>query len=209
MPWWRKRSHKGREKIKTFCLILLCLFCLCSCDNLTFTFTYGSGFPEEETDSDYEIYSDIKPDSIENIKKRVVYFANEYKKADTEYGWGCQDPLRAIRIDCSGLVIRCYTYALQGSDYTLLQNDMNSEYLYKTATIKISETNLEPGDLVFMGDKNSKTVNHVGIFTKKVGNKIYFIDSTSTTNPSGVSERSYDKSNSIIKGYGEMRLNRK
>ena len=191
--------------------------CLCSCDNFTFNITFGSGngFPSWETDfdsdsdfgSDFDSYvEELCPTDIKNL---VVEYANKYKEADTEYEYGGQDPLKAIKIDCSGLVIRCYSYALEGTDYKLIQPDMNTSYLYQTATNPITEASLEPGDLVFMGDADSDEVNHVGIYTRKFFNKIYFIDSTSITNPTGVSERNYDKNNAKIKGYGQMRLKRK
>lgn len=72
--------------------------------------------------SDYKTpVSDKIPTSI---KERVVYYATLYRDSDTEYKYGGQDPLRSIKVDCSGLIIRCYQYALEGTEYELLRNDM-------------------------------------------------------------------------------------
>lgn len=156
---------------------------------------------QNEENSDYKTpVSDKIPTS--SIKERVVYYATLYRDSDTEYKYGGQDPLRSIKVDCSGLIIRCYQYALEGTEYELLRNDMSSSYIYESASNYVTEP--EPGDLVFMGDANSSKINHIGIFTKKIGNTIYFIDSTEYAH--GVSERSYDINNSKIKSFGEMKL---
>ena len=62
-------------------------------------------------------------------------YAQKYAAADTQYKYGAQDPLRAIQIDCSGLVIMCYRYALKNSGYSLIQSDMSSSYMYENASI--------------------------------------------------------------------------
>ena len=38
------------------------------------------------------------------IAQSAFEYAVLYSKADTVYDWGGQDPLRAIKLDCSGLV---------------------------------------------------------------------------------------------------------
>ena len=131
----------------------------------------------EETSDNSSENSDYKTpvsDKIPtSIKERVVYYATLYRDSDTEYKYGGQDPLRSIKVDCSGLIIRCYQYALEGTEYELLRNDMSSSYIYESASNYVTEP--EPGDLVFMGDANSSKINHVGIFVKKIGSEVYFI----------------------------------
>ena len=130
-------------------------------------------------------------------------YAKKYAAADTQYKLGAQDPLRAIQVDCSGLVIRCYRYALQNTNYTLVQNDMSSSYMYQKASIPTK--NPRRGDLVFMTYNNS-TVSHVGIFDRFEGNQVYFIDATDQTRGKCVSERHYAKTDSKIVGYGIMKV---
>lgn len=157
--------------------------------------------PENTGGTGYETI--IKEGEIpETIKERVVYYAVQYKNADTDYKYGAQDPLFSIKVDCSGLVIRCYKYALQNTGYELLLSDMSSSYMYTDASYHTD--NPEPGDLVFMGEENSSTINHVGIFTNRTGDKIYFIDSTDYYG--GVTERSLSRTSKKIKGFGEMKL---
>lgn len=137
------------------------------------------------------------------IKQNVIYYANLYKEADTIYYWGAQDPLRAIRVDCSGFVYRCYQYAIENTEYEMILSDMSSSYMaencYKT-------TNPEAGDLIFMGEENSDNVIHVAIYLKQENNYIYFIDATENETVSGVSERYYLKDSKKFKSFGVMKL---
>ena len=130
-------------------------------------------------------------------------YAKKYAAADTQYKYGAQDPLRVIQVDCSGLVIRCYRYALQNTNYSLVQNDMSSSYMYQHASIPTSTP--RRGDLVFMTYNNS-TVSHVGIFDRFEGNQVYFIDATDQGKGKCVTERHYSKTDKKIVGYGIMKL---
>ncbi|MBO5137568.1 MAG: C40 family peptidase [Spirochaetaceae bacterium] len=182
-------------------IFLASLFLFFSCDNFYFNFNYTGTSGSSGTKESNQI---LCP---RYIKEKVVDFAYQYADADTFYEWGGQDPLRAIGIDCSGLVVRCYSYATSGTGYSLIQSDMSSAYMYESATSQT--TTPEAGDLVFMGEVNSSAITHVGIFVKKLGTEIYFIDSTDSGSTNGVSERSYDISNKKIKGYGIMKLKQK
>ena len=68
---------------------------LASCDN-------GS--------KDERSYTEI--DAPAEIAERAYSFAELYEQSDTEYHLGGQDPVRAIQIDCSGLIIMCYKFRL-------------------------------------------------------------------------------------------------
>ena len=57
-----------------------------------------------------------------------------YEQSDTEYHLGGQAPVRAIQIDCSGLIIICYKYALVDTKYQLLVSDMTANYMYTNAS---------------------------------------------------------------------------
>ena len=198
-----------RTKLKKYFIVLFLIITsllFFSCDFIFIVDDIIDILQKEETSDNSSENSDYKTtvsDKIPtSIKERVVYYATLYRDSDTEYKYGGQDPLRSIKVDCSGLIIRCYQYALEGTEYELLRNDMSSSYIYESASNYVTEP--EPGDLVFMGDANSSKINHIGIFTKKIGNTIYFIDSTEYAH--GVSERSYDINNSKIKSFGEMKL---
>ena len=167
-----------------------------------------------KTEVESNIKSVDKLDLIEcsvEIRRKALDYAIKYKEADTEYEWGGQDPLRAIKIDCSGLVIRCYEYALQGNSlYKLPFSDTTVKNLYNEFSFKID--NPTPGDLVFMGEENSDKVTHIGIFVKIDENdNVYFIDSTlkdsngdGIDDINGVTERFYKKNDKKIKSYGIM-----
>lgn len=69
------------------------------------------------------------------IKTRAFKFAEEYEKSDTEYKWGGQSPLRAVlQLDCSGLVVMCYKYAIVDTGYSLIEDDMSSSFMYENAS---------------------------------------------------------------------------
>ena len=154
----------------------------------------------------------------EDIRLRALDFAKLYSYRNTEYGWGEQEHLRTavkeipinevpIKIDCSGLIIMCYKFALVDTKYSLLLNDMSSSYIYENACTHTKKP--KPGDLIFMGNNN---INHIGIFVKEENNEIYFIDSTQKDSEgsypavNGVTERHYPKTDSRIKGFGIMKL---
>ena len=148
-------------------------------------------------------------DCPEDLAASAFEYAKLYAAADTVYVYGGQDPLRAIGIDCSGLVIMCYTYALEGSPYELLLPDMSSAYMYENAAT-LSD-NPRHGDLIFMGNLGPNgaaptKVSHIAIFDRFEGDQVYFIDSTEQGSISGVSERHYAKNNKKIIAYGIMKL---
>ncbi len=135
------------------------------------------------------------------ISKRALYFAGKYVQANTKYAWGGQDSLgkSIISMDCSGLIVRCYSYAVSEEDrYVLFFDDTTVLELYNSYTIKIE--NPVPGDLIFMGEPdNNDTPTHISIYVETIGDNIYFIDATQkeeeSGNPAidGVTKRFYHK----------------
>lgn len=178
-----------KRKYIPIILILISLFTSCKRDN-----------------DDYQIVSCPK-----EIKEKAYYYASLYEKEDSEYLLGAQDPLpRTIKMDCSGLIVMCYSYALKDTPYSLLEEDMAVDYMYHSASIPTNKPS--KGDLIFMGAKDDKgTPTHIAIFEKIVDNNVYFIDATNKTNDdgsviNGITHRYYPTSDPRIKGYGKMKL---
>lgn len=179
--------------------IFLVSLCFCGC------FLCSPSEPTVEDAPNNKPYAPNVVDCPEEIANKAFEYAELYSKADTVYVWGGQDPLRAIELDCSGLVIRCYQYALEGTDYKLLMPDMSSSYMCENASTHVLLDQMRHGDLLFMGDKGeTKKVNHIAIFDCVKNGRIYFIDCTSTVNK--VSRRSYPVKDSHFKYFGMMRV---
>lgn len=139
------------------------------------------------------------------IISRAFKFAELYEKEDTVYEWGGEDPLRnTIGIDCSGLVIMCYKYAMVDTEYKLLNEDMTAQNIHDYASTKKSVSSVQKGDLVFIGPEGSKEITHIGFFEKYENNKVYILDSSSGSN--GVHYNTYSVDSKKIKGYGRMRV---
>ena len=150
----------------------------------------------------------------EEIRQKAYEYAVEYKALDTEYEWGGQDPLpRTIKLDCSGLVVRCYQYALEDTEYELPFYDASSTAMYTDYSYKID--NPKQGDLIFLGELETEKVTHIGIFDRIENGKYYFIDCSNLPDINKVSERCYSYNpkesldNQKIKGFGIMYVVRK
>ncbi len=145
------------------------------------------------------------------IKNRAFEFAVLYAESETEYEWGGQDALRAIRLDCSGLVVMCYKYALVDTAYTLLFDDSTAHDMYQKYSIPTHAP--QKGDLVFMGEASTDAVTHIALFEKEEAGNVYFIDATEkdsdgdgTADIDGVTRRSYPADDERIKSYGIMKI---
>lgn len=158
-----------------------------------------------------EGYSEINAPA--EIAERAFRFAELYEEADTEYDLGGQDAVRsAIKIDCSGLVIMSYKYALVDTKYQLLESDMTAAYMYDHCT-HTSKEQARKGDLIFMGETDSTSITHIALFEKAENGNIYFIDSTlkdtdgdGVDDINGVTRRFYSETDKRLKSYGIMRL---
>lgn len=152
-------------------------------------------------------------DAPAEIAERAFRFAELYKDSDTVYKFGGQDPVRSIKIDCSGLVVMCYKYAMTDTKYQLLISDMTSDYIYRNASSLIDKSQLRKGDLLFMGEAGSSKVTHIAVFEKIEDGKIYFIDSTQKDTDgdgaddiNGVTRRNYSENDKRFKAFGIMRI---
>lgn len=144
----------------------------------------------------------------ELIAKKALDYAYEYSCADTEYEWGGRDPLRSIKVDCSGLVFNCYDYAVSCTEYSLPFQNATVSTFFKNWSVTTNDP--KSGDLIFMGDdKNNPT--HISLFVKNDGVNIYFIDSTlkQEDNINGVSERFYKFDDYRFLSYGKLLLYKK
>lgn len=155
--------------------------------------------------------SDLKTvvDCPAEIAARAFRFAELYEDSDTVYEWGGQSPLRsAIAIDCSGLVIMCYKYAMVDTKYSLLLSDMSANYMYENAASIVPLEKMRKGDLIFMGEADSSKVTHIALFDCKKDDNIYFIDSTEKeeNNINGVTRRFYESDDDRFKAFGVIKL---
>lgn len=179
---------------KKFLFILFTILTLSSC---SFEFITGIRYLSAS-------YTTI--DCPTEIITRAFKFAQLYEKEDTVYEWGGEDPLRnTIGIDCSGLVIMCYKYAMVDTSYKLIKEDMTAQDIHDYASTKKSVSSAQKGDLVFIGANNStKDITHIGFFEKYENNKVYILDSSSGSN--GVHYNTYSVDSKMLKGYGRMRV---
>lgn len=159
-------------------------------------------------------------DAPDEISERAYSFAELYEQSDTEYHLGGQDPVRAIQIDCSGLIIMCYKYALVDTKYQLLVSDMSANYMYTNASTHIDKADLKKGNLIFMGptheddkDADENEISHIALFEKTENGRIYFIDSTKkdtdgdgVVDIDGVTYRNYPQNDKHFKAFGRMRV---
>lgn len=145
------------------------------------------------------------------IADKALFFAKRYRDSQTEYEFGGQDELRAIKIDCSGLVVNCYRYAVREyTEYTLPFFDASVKDFFLKYSIITNHPN--PGDLIFMGDEDTDFPTHIAFYVKTVDDNIYFIDSTKKEavegHPSinGVTERFYNKNDKRFKSFAKIKL---
>jgi hypothetical protein len=116
-------------------------------------------------------------EATEDTRVKIVSYARQYAARDSEYLLGGRPYLEkngTLVIDCSGLIVRVCQYAVNGTKYSLLFDDATVRTLYSNFTSTINEPS--PGDFIFMGEGNPPT--HMGIFIRRDGNDIYFIDAT-------------------------------
>lgn len=147
--------------------------------------------------------------ATKEVSSQALYFANLYKDASTKYILGSRQPIGKHSIDCSGLVIMCYKYALVNTSFELPFHNTDVEHLYSFWAEKIEDPS--PGDLIFLKEEDSDIVTHVGLFTKKVDGAVYFIDATQkiplddgTFLIDGVSERFYKEDDEKIVSFGRL-----
>lgn len=170
--------------------------------------TLFSCAPESESTGDVQ-----KTDCPEEITARAIRFAELYRGSETQYAWGGQDAVRAIKIDCSGLVVMCYKYALVDTGYSLPFSDASASGMYADFSRSVPIGELRQGDLIFMGESDSSRITHIAIFDRIENGAVYFIDSTQKDTDgdgvddiNGVTERNYEVSDKRLKSFGIMQV---
>ena len=148
--------------------------------------------------------SSVLVETPDDIAANALLAAIEYTEADTIYEWGGQDLLSVIKIDCSGLIVNCYKYAIEGRGYTLPFTDSAVINFYKSWTVPTG--NPRPGDLIFMSEGTTETPTHISIYVKQEAGLIYFIDSTKKEGIDGVTERSYSADDYRFFSFGRLLL---
>jgi len=158
-------------------------------------------------------YNNFTPDTKgvacpDDIKLKAYEYAELYLDLDTEYLLGGQDLARSLKLDCSGLLVNCYIYAVSNSSYSLLFDDARVIDMYNYYTIPTE--NPTKGDLIFMGDDD---ISHIAILEKIENGIVYFIDCTQKDinndgfyEINGVTKRNYYLTDSKIKAFGIMKI---
>lgn len=125
----------------------------------------------------------------ESIRLKAYKSALYYCENNIPYEWGGNyyiEPSRSIGVDCSGLIINNYIYAIKGSQYKLSFNDVTASQIYNNYSSSI-DTPVR-GDLIFWRDGDGN-IYHIALLDRREGDYYYFIDSTSTNDINGVSYR--------------------
>jgi hypothetical protein len=146
----------------TLCLIIL--FSFTSCELIEFfeyiDYIYTTTGSSSSSSPSYEPNNTPKPtvtpdsDSIDYIRSKALEYAKWYCQEDTKYVYGGQDPIpRVLKVDCSGMVINCYKYAVENTKYKLPFNDTTAANLHSTFSIHTDTP--QPGDMIFLGETNS------------------------------------------------------
>ena len=113
------------------------------------------------------------------IRKKAVLYAVKYVERETVWAWGGRDYLEdegILSLDCSGLIVRAFQYAVKGTKYSLLFEDAPLSAFYEYFTVPIDT--LTPGDIIFMGTSMLAPPSHISIFVNMDNANIYFIDAT-------------------------------
>lgn len=160
-------------------LTLLFILCILSACNWNIVFV-----------GDDEEYTTVT--AAEEIRLKAYYAAEYYLEDGMEYELGGDDeiyiPSYDTRgIDCSGLVINCYEFAVEDTDYELPFADATANDMYQNYTEDVTEP--EEGDLIFWV-YDSGTAYHVALYEKTETGKYYFIESNEFDDVDGLNYRS-------------------
>ncbi|QEN03930.1 CHAP domain-containing protein [Thiospirochaeta perfilievii] len=165
--------------MKRLLLIPITILLVISCKWVSYDEFYGI-VHETTVDDNYII-------SPELVRLKAYFAAEYYLESELNYQLGGNEtvyvpPYRSLikGIDCSGLIINVFKYAVENTDYVLpfgynngILNDKTADELYKYFTVNVS--NPGKGDLIFWKDKNDNAF-HVAILEKIESGYYHFIE---------------------------------
>ena len=154
--------------MKNIALILLLILCLNSCKsskNVTAKNSEGDKVSESVINS-FPKSTDIKIDSLANS---IVDYAKQFNGVKYKFGGNSKKGM-----DCSGLI----TTAFKSKDIMLPRSSKNMANVGNF--IEINEVQI--GDLLFFAtQKNSDSINHVGLVTEVRPGFVEFIHATTSS----------------------------
>ncbi len=158
--------------MKKYFIVLLTILILTGC---TFSFVNDEEFYGTNIDST-SLVNDI-------IREKAYFAAETYLASDMEYKEGGDDviyvpPYTTRGIDCSGLIINVYKYAVEGSNYSLPFTDKTADEMYKYYSDDIDSP--QKGDLIIWTYNNDHAY-HIALFEKTEDGYYYFIESNIPT----------------------------
>jgi hypothetical protein len=155
----------------------------------------------KDVETDYNDFVECPPE----IAEISLQYAYQYAAANTSYHYGGQDLLKSIKVDCSGMIVNCYMYAVNGTAYRLPFRDAAVIDFFNQWTFKTNAPT--SGDLIFMGENFSQP-SHVALFVKNDSGYIHFIDATLKPDEmiDGVTIRKYKNNNALFLSFGKMKL---
>ncbi len=170
-------------------LLLILIVTLTSC-TLRIEIPLTGSVPLTKTEN-YDAFNNmVSSDSL--IRSKAFYAAEYYLEQGMDYQLGGDDeiyipPYRGI--DCSGLVINSYKYAVSDTFYSLPFSDATANKIMTNYSNPVE--NPEKGDLIFWLNDNGEAF-HVALFEKTEGSRYYFIESNILPeyNINGVARRS-------------------
>lgn len=113
----------------------------------------------------------------ESIRLKAYSSAEYYAVNNVPYEWGGDyyiEP-RSMGVDCSGLIISNYKYALKGTGYSLPFSDSTAHDMYQYYSNPVNYP--QKGDLVFWKNSSGR-VYHIALLEGISGGKVYFIDAS-------------------------------
>jgi hypothetical protein len=155
----------------------------------------------KDNEGDYSALVECPPE----IAEVALQYAYQYVAANTYYHYGGQDLLKSIKIDCSGLIVNCYMYAVSGTPYALPFQDAAVVDFFNRWTVRTSAPT--SGDIIFMGE-NASQPSHAALFVNTDSGYIHFIDATFKPDEmvNGVSIRKYRSDDAIFLSFGRIKL---
>lgn len=133
---------------------------------------------DNSTTGDNKVDSGVAVTALDKIRLKAYYAAEYYLDSEMEYELGGDDeiyiPPYTRGIDCSGLIIDCYIFAVEDTDYSMPFKDKTADNIYHHYSSDVIIP--QKGDLIFWTDESDHAY-HIALYEKTESNKYYFIES--------------------------------